>query len=72
MELCDDQATTNIDVTANITDISGIKIIIKTTNLATITLVKHIVENSTVYKVVDESDICGLRVKILLLAWFEP
>ena len=46
-------------------------IFIKTKNWETIQLVKTIMENNEIYRVVDETDVPGLRVKILLPKWFE-
>ena len=47
-------------------------IFIKTKNWVTIQLVKTIMENNEIYRVVDETDVPGLRVKILLPKWFKP
>ena len=66
------EGTSNIDVTSNITDISGNKLIIKTKNFNTITLVKTIMDQNDTYKAFDDADVPGLRVKILLPAWFQP
>ena len=46
--------------------------IIKTTNLNTVNLVKTIMENSSAYKAIDETDVPELMVKILSPKWFEP
>ena len=62
----------NIDVTSNITDIHGNKLTIKTTNLKTVDIVKKIMENDPMYKTIDEDDVPGLKVKIIVPKWLQP
>ena len=63
-----------LEVTNNITDIKGNKIIIKSTNvryLLVINLVKDTMAQ-TPYSAIVEEDLPGLRVKIHLPAWMRP
>ena len=61
----------DLEVTNNITDIKGNKVIIKSTSVLTINLVKETMAQ-TPYRAIVEEDLPGLRVKIHLPAWMKP
>ena len=60
-----------LEITSNSCDIKGAKTTIRSKNLDTIQTVKDIMSSSTIYQTIDESDLPGIRVKILLPGWFD-
>ncbi|KAL5254445.1 hypothetical protein ACHWQZ_G014028 [Mnemiopsis leidyi] len=64
-------ALADLEVTNNITDIKGNKIIIKTKNFQTINLVRDIMSVNDRYTTIIEEDLPGLRVRILLPSWMK-
>ena len=64
-------ALADLEVTNNITDIRGNKIIIKTKNFLTINLVRETMSEHGRYTTIVEEDLPGLRVKIHLPAWMK-